>query len=48
MPILDELSRALECPQNGRLDQAARLYQGTLARDPTHVGALHLLGRVAF
>lgn len=48
MSIQDDLSRAIQWHQNGRLDQAAQLYQGVLARDPTQVDALHLLGVVTF
>ena len=34
--------------QAGRLEQAAELYQGILARRPDHADANHLLGVVAF
>jgi tetratricopeptide (TPR) repeat protein len=45
--IQDELSAALRDHQNGRLEQAARIYQGILARQPDHADALHLLGVIA-
>jgi tetratricopeptide (TPR) repeat protein len=43
----NELSTALRDHQSGRLQQAARIYQGILARHPDHADALHLLGVVA-
>jgi tetratricopeptide (TPR) repeat protein len=43
----DDLSTALDYHRRGLLDQAARIYQVLLDRDPTHADALHLLGAVA-
>jgi len=43
----DDLSTALGYHQRGLLDQAARIYQILLDRDPAHADALHLLGVVA-
>jgi tetratricopeptide (TPR) repeat protein len=43
----DDLNLALQHHQTGRLDQAARLYQAILAREPRQADALHLLGVVA-
>jgi tetratricopeptide (TPR) repeat protein len=45
--IQDDLSTALRDHQSGRLEQAARIYQGILAQHPDHADALHLLGVVA-
>jgi tetratricopeptide (TPR) repeat protein len=41
------LNTALDYHQRGLLDQAARVYQALLARNPNHADALHLLGVVA-
>lgn len=43
----DDLRTALGLHQDGRLDQAAQLYQKILATDPRQADALHLLGVVA-
>lgn len=43
----NDLNLALQHHQAGRLDQAARLYQTVLAREPHHPDALHLLGVIA-
>ena len=43
----DDLSTALSYHQQGLLDQAARIYQIFVDRDPAHADALHLLGVVA-
>ncbi len=43
----DDLTTALQHHQSARLEQAARIYQGILARDGEHPDALHLLGVVA-
>jgi tetratricopeptide (TPR) repeat protein len=45
--MVDDLSAALEYHRQGRLVQAAGLYESILARDPEHADALHLLGVVA-
>ena len=45
--LQDQLSTALREHQSGRLEQAARIYQGILAQQSDHVDALHLLGVVA-
>jgi tetratricopeptide (TPR) repeat protein len=45
--LQDELSTAIRDHQSGRLEQAARIYQGILARHADHADALHLLGVVA-
>ena len=45
--IQDELSTALRHHQSGQLEQAARIYQSILERQPDHADALHLLGVVA-
>jgi tetratricopeptide (TPR) repeat protein len=42
-----DLNTALGYHQRGLLEEAARIYQGILARTPEHAGALHLLGVVA-
>lgn len=42
-----DLSAAIECHRQGRLDEAARLYEAALAEDPGHADALHLRGLVA-
>jgi tetratricopeptide (TPR) repeat protein len=44
----DELTTAIHYHQQGRLDQAARIYQSILARQADHADALHLLGVAAF
>jgi tetratricopeptide (TPR) repeat protein len=44
MPV--DLSTAIECHRQGRLDQATRLYQAALALEPENADALHLLGLV--
>ena len=44
MPV--DLSAAIECHRQGRLDQATRLYQAALALEPENADALHLLGLV--
>jgi tetratricopeptide (TPR) repeat protein len=41
------LSAALAHHRQGAFDQAARIYEGILARDPGHADALHLLGLTA-
>jgi tetratricopeptide (TPR) repeat protein len=46
-PIQDDFRTALRDHQSGRLEQAARIYQGILARHPDHADALHLLGVTA-
>ena len=46
-PMRDDLSTALSYHQQGLLDQAARIYQIFVDRDPAHADALHLLGVVA-
>ena len=38
------LSEGLALHQQGRLDDAARIYQAILAQHPNHIDALHLLG----
>src|SRR3954447_16665508 len=43
----DDLGTALNYHQRGLLNQAARIYQELLDRDPAHPDALHLLGAVA-
>jgi tetratricopeptide (TPR) repeat protein len=43
----DDLNTAVQYHQSGRLEQAARMYQGILARQANHPDALHLLGVVA-
>jgi len=43
----DDLSTALSYHQQGFLEQAARIYQVLLDRNPKYVDALHLLGVVA-
>jgi len=43
----DDLSAAVDYHQRGLLDQAARIYQALVDRDPARVDALHLLGVVA-
>jgi tetratricopeptide (TPR) repeat protein len=45
--MADDLSTALELHRQGRLQEAAGLYQGILARNPGHADALHLLGVLA-
>jgi|HubBroStandDraft_1064217.scaffolds.fasta_scaffold00033_30 protein O-GlcNAc transferase len=40
----DELRRAMALHQQGRLDEAARIYRAVLDRDPGDLNALHLLG----
>jgi tetratricopeptide (TPR) repeat protein len=42
-----DLQTALAHHQAGRLDEAVRVYQALLARDPDHADALHLLGVAA-
>jgi tetratricopeptide (TPR) repeat protein len=42
-----ELATALRHHVNGRLEEAARVYQAILAENPHHAEALHLLGVVA-
>jgi tetratricopeptide (TPR) repeat protein len=44
----DELTTAIHYHQQGRLDQAARIYQSILVRQADHADALHLLGVAAF
>src|SRR5579885_478993 len=46
--MLDDFASAVQHHLNGGLDQAAKIYQAILARDPHHVDALHLLGVVAY
>lgn len=43
----DILNAALRQHQEGRLEDAGRMYQAILARNPNHPDALHLLGVVA-
>ena len=43
----DDLTTAIRYHQQGQLEQAARIYQGILARQADHPDALHLLGVVA-
>jgi tetratricopeptide (TPR) repeat protein len=42
--VTDELQAALELHRQGRVPEAAAVYQRILARDPTNSEALHLLG----
>jgi tetratricopeptide (TPR) repeat protein len=42
-----DLASAVEHHRDGRLDQAAQIYQAILADHPRHADALHLLGVVA-
>ena len=42
-----KLSEGLALHQQGRLDDAARIYQAVLKRQPNHFDALHLLGMAA-
>ncbi|MGC1723707.1 MAG: tetratricopeptide repeat protein [Isosphaeraceae bacterium] len=44
MPI--DLRAAIEHHRQGRLEQAARLYEAALAQAPDHPDTLHLLGLV--
>jgi tetratricopeptide (TPR) repeat protein len=44
----DPLQAAIQQHQLGRLQDAARLYQAILARNPNHPDALHLLGIAAY
>ncbi len=44
----DDLEAAIELHQNGAFEQAARIYQNILARDPHQADALHLLGLLAY
>ncbi len=44
----DDLTEAVRQHEQGRLEQASRLYQQVLARHPDHPDALHLLGVIAF
>jgi tetratricopeptide (TPR) repeat protein len=46
-PMSGDLGTALGYHQRGLLEEAARLYQGLIARNPNHGDALHLLGVVA-
>src|SRR5271165_4415507 len=41
-----DLRAAIEHHRQGRLEQAARLYEATLAQAPDHPDTLHLLGLV--
>jgi tetratricopeptide (TPR) repeat protein len=43
----DPLQVAIQHHQSGRLQEAGRIYQSVLARNPNHPDALHLLGVVA-
>jgi len=43
----DPLNAALRLHRHGRLQDAGRIYQEILARDPDHPDALHLLGLLA-
>jgi tetratricopeptide (TPR) repeat protein len=43
----DDLNTALDYHQRGLLEEAARIYQRLLDREPTHPDAAHLLGVVA-
>jgi tetratricopeptide (TPR) repeat protein len=43
----DDLNIAVRYHQDGHLEQAARIYQALLSRQPDHADALHLLGVVA-
>jgi tetratricopeptide (TPR) repeat protein len=43
----DPLQAAIQHHQLGRLQEAGRIYQSVLARNPNHPDALHLLGVVA-
>ena len=45
--VHDPLQAAVEHHESGQLQDAVRLYQAVLARDPDHPDALHLLGVVA-
>ena len=42
------LQTALSCHQAGRLAEARRIYAEILSEEPSHAGALHLLGVVKF
>jgi tetratricopeptide (TPR) repeat protein len=44
----DPLQAAFQLHQCGRVQDAARLYQAVLARNPNHADALHLLGVAAY
>jgi tetratricopeptide (TPR) repeat protein len=44
----DDLEAAIALHQSGALEQAARIYQTILERDPHQADALHLLGLVAY
>jgi tetratricopeptide (TPR) repeat protein len=46
--MTDDLTTAIQHHQQGRLDQAARIYESILARQADHPDALHLLGGAAF
>jgi tetratricopeptide (TPR) repeat protein len=46
--MLDDFASAVQHHLNGGLDQAAKIYQAILARNPRHTDALHLLGVVAY
>ncbi|MFN9032459.1 MAG: tetratricopeptide repeat protein [Alphaproteobacteria bacterium] len=46
-PTLDALHRAFSLHQQGRLADAARLYEQILAAEPSNFDALHLLGLTA-
>jgi len=44
----DDLEAAIALHQHGNIEQAARIYQNILAREPHHPDALHLLGLAAY
>jgi hypothetical protein len=46
-PLLDMMTRALECQQHGQLAAAANLYDQALTLDPHQADALHMRGVVA-
>ena len=45
--VREHLARALELHQNGKLQDAERLYQKVLRLKPEHFDALHMLGAIA-
>jgi tetratricopeptide (TPR) repeat protein len=47
LDLANELDRALGLHQNGRLDQASRIYRRLLEDDPDNADVLHLLGLTA-
>ncbi|HTW94154.1 MAG TPA: tetratricopeptide repeat-containing glycosyltransferase family protein [Tepidisphaeraceae bacterium] len=45
--IADAFHQAVQSHQSGRLPEAERLYRQILSSQPTHAGAMHLLGLIA-